>query len=106
MKLNAYCIYDVKAGAYLAPYFLRSDGEALRSFGDCANDPGHQIHRHAEDYILYRIGTFDDGRGCMEQLVTVVCLAKAVELLKPPAAPLFDNLARLDPKDRFEQESA
>lgn len=61
MKLNAYTIYDRKALQYHAPFFTHTDGSALRSFADLANDHNTQIGRHPADYVLYRIGEYEDG---------------------------------------------
>lgn len=104
MKLLAYSVFDMKVGAYLAPFFLRGDGEALRVFGDLANDPEHNFGRHPEDYTLYRVASFDDALGVLEPMRHQV-LAKAVELVRVQPLPLFDRpSATLEPRDRFEQE--
>lgn len=63
MKLLAYCIYDRKAVIFHAPFFSHSDGAAARSFGDVSNDKSTSIGRHPADYVLYRIGAFDDASG-------------------------------------------
>lgn len=63
MKMFIYSIYDTASAAYMRPFFQQSDGQALRSFSDIANDPNHDIGRHPEDYTLVRIGTFNDQTG-------------------------------------------
>jgi hypothetical protein len=63
MKMNVYSIYDTAAAVYLRPFFMQSDGQALRSFSDIANDAEHDIGRHPEDYTLVRIGDFNDQNG-------------------------------------------
>jgi len=60
MKHNMFVIYDVKANAYLQPWFLSQEGMATRAFSDCVNDPEHNFGRHPEDYTLFNIGTFND----------------------------------------------
>ena len=55
MRLNVYTIFDSAAGAYMRPFFMQSDGQALRSFTDIATDKDHEIGKHPEDYSLYRI---------------------------------------------------
>ena len=59
MNLSIFMIYDSKAEAYLQPFFSQSQGTALRSFIDLANDPQHEFCKHAEDYTLFFCGTFD-----------------------------------------------
>lgn len=57
-----YSIYDSKAEAYLQPFFMIAKGSALRAITDLANDPSHAFCKHAEDYSLFELGSFDDGK--------------------------------------------
>lgn len=57
------CIYDSKAEAYMSPFVMRSDGEAIRAFGDAVAKGGTPMSDHPEDYHLYRVGTFDQQSG-------------------------------------------
>lgn len=63
MITNAFAIYDRKALRYHAPFFAITVGEATRSFGDAVNDPATSLSRHPGDYVLYRVGGFDDASG-------------------------------------------
>lgn len=63
MIINAYAIQDRKASVFNTPFFAVSHGVACRSFSDVANDPNTTIYRHAADFALYHIGTFDDASG-------------------------------------------
>ena len=63
MKLKMFAIYDVKADCYLTPFFFPANGQALRAFGDLANDSNSIIGRHPVDYKLCLVGEFDDSDG-------------------------------------------
>lgn len=63
MKMNSYTIFDTCSGAYSRPFFTQSDGDAIRQFGDIANDVTHPIGKHPEHYKLFRNGIFDDEFG-------------------------------------------
>lgn len=65
MILHAYSIYDRKSLHYHSPFFAVADGAALRSFMDLANDTQTTIGRHPIDYVLYRVGGFDDASGLL-----------------------------------------
>ncbi len=68
MKHRMFCVHDVKAKAYMQPWFLHQDGMATRAFADCVNDPEHNFGRHPADYTLFFIGVFDDATGmCITQ---------------------------------------
>ena len=60
MKLNIYSVFDSAVGAYMRPFYMQSDGAALRAFGDLALDADHEVGRHPEDYSLCRLGVWDD----------------------------------------------
>lgn len=63
MRLAAFSVYDGAVKAYLPPFFVRSRGEAIRSFTEACSDEKHQFFRHSGDYQLYFVGEFDDGLG-------------------------------------------
>jgi len=60
MNYKIFAIFDASIKAYMQPFFLRSQGEALRGFTDLANDDKSNICRHASDYTLFEIGEYDD----------------------------------------------
>lgn len=82
MKLYAYCVYDRKALVYNAPFFAVSDGSAARSFSDLANDLSTTVGRHPMDYVLFRVGSFDDAAGMLLP-DTAVHIADAHALVAP-----------------------
>lgn len=63
MKSRIFSIIDLKADAYLQPFFMPTDKLAIRTFQDCVNDPKHNFGQHPEDYILFNIGIFDQVKG-------------------------------------------
>ena len=86
--LQAYSVLDIKTVAFLAPYFMRTNGEAIRAFSDACNSGDHQFNRHPADYVLFHVGGFDEGTGEI-----VPCshdnLGKALDFLEKPTAELF-----------------
>lgn len=60
MRYMIYVIHDVKAAAFLQPWFCSTDAIAVRAFSDCVNDPKHNFGMHPEDYSLFCIGDFHD----------------------------------------------
>ncbi len=80
MKLNIYTIFDNASGAYMRPFFLHSDGQAVRSFKDIASDAEHEVGKHPEDYSLHRIGVYDDSKAALIP-EDRECLVTALEVL-------------------------
>lgn len=78
MKLNIYTVYDEKAQAYLQPFFTQAHGLARRMFSDSINDPNHHFNRHAADYTLFHIGTYDDADAQLDAHIPT-CLGNGVE---------------------------
>lgn len=95
MKLTAYCIYDTAAGAYMRPFFLQSDAQAIRAFKDIALDANHEVGKHPEDYALFRVGIFDDNSG---ELIPEnrECLSTALEQVSAAQNVNRDNLELFD----------
>lgn len=60
MKLKIFSVLDVKADAFMTPFFFSTTGQAVRAFSDLANDGQSMVSRHPGDYRLNCIGEFDD----------------------------------------------
>lgn len=77
-----FAVKDNAVQAFGQPFFVRSQGEAIRSFQDETNstDNNSAIARHPEDYDLYYIGDFDDQTGTLNaEQPTLVIRAKDVK---------------------------
>ena len=61
--MRIYSIHDKKASAFLPPFFLPTEGMAIRGFYDCINDPNHNFALHPGDYDLYTIGMWKPEKG-------------------------------------------
>lgn len=68
---KAFAILDIKADAYMAPFFFSTVGQAVRAFKDLANDKSTSVARHPGDYKLLQIGTFDDCNGHLDGIEPV-----------------------------------
>lgn len=66
--LQAFAIHDVKANAFITPFFFPTKAMAVRVFAECINDPQHQFGRHPADYTLFHLGTFDTDSGTLKTL--------------------------------------
>jgi len=53
-------VRDVKAEAYLPPLFVRSKGEAIRSFADEVNSKDTMLGKHPSDFVLFYLGEYDE----------------------------------------------
>lgn len=89
MQIRAYTVFDNKALIYNTPFFAATDGAALRSFEELANDLNTTVGRHPGDYSLWWCGTYDDQSGVFAAQVPLVRVADAVALVKlQPGLPL------------------
>jgi len=80
MKVCIYSIYDTKAQSYLPPFFLQNDALAIRLIKNTVTNPEHQFSQNAEDYVLFKLGAFDDSSAKMELLSAPESLATCLEL--------------------------
>lgn len=93
MKHNIYSVYDSKAKLFIIPFFLHNDDLAIRIFKECANSDQHMFGKHPADFVLYKVGTFDDNTAKIEYQPVIEQVALALELVEnKQQQPLFDNM--------------
>lgn len=63
MMYYVFSVFDDKAEAFLPPFVLPKEAQALRLFSDCVNSESHQFGQNPADYSLFRLGTWDDSNG-------------------------------------------
>lgn len=68
MALYVCAARDAVAESFGTPFFVTAKGLAIRSFVDEVNNADSSIHRHASDYTLHCIGTFDPASGVIVAL--------------------------------------
>lgn len=93
MILVAYSIFDRKALQYHPPFFASADGSAVRSLQDLVNDLNTTIGRHPNDFVLFRIGYYDDNKGEIVGLAVLEHVIDAIALVAVAATPLFRETA-------------
>lgn len=59
LKMIVFSVFDSKAQVFSQPMFAPTEGVAIRTFSNAANDPQSEISLHPEDYILFRVGEWD-----------------------------------------------
>lgn len=90
MLLNAYTVFDNKALTYSPPFFVNTDGAAVRMFADLVNDMNTSVGRHPGDYSLFCVGTFSDANASIEATLPIRHIIDAVALLTiKPTGDLF-----------------
>lgn len=58
-----YSVYDEKAAAYLPTFTAQTAGAAIRMIMDAMSDHQHMLYRHASDYTLYQLASWDNENG-------------------------------------------
>lgn len=82
MILKVCAVYDLKAKAYMQPFFGGNVGSAMRGFGDEVTREGSPIAKHPEDYQLFELGNFDDNSGVIVGIVPCKLLCSANDYVK------------------------
>jgi hypothetical protein len=80
MELVMFSVYDKAVGAYMRPFFMQSDGQALRAFIDDCTAADSPVASHPEDYALFRVGRWYDSEGTLVP-EEPVCIGRAHELV-------------------------
>ncbi len=87
MKQEIFSIYDTKADAYLPPFFTQNKHTALRSFSDAVNDLNTDLSKHAGDFVLFQVGSWDDQGGILTPLPANINLGVGIEFQQSTEIP-------------------
>lgn len=82
MTHKVFSIFDVKAKAWLQPFFASNAAVAVRMFERAVNDPNSDLHRFAADYTLFEVGSWDEVDGDLVNFPTKVSLGNALTFVK------------------------
>lgn len=92
MILRAFCVHDVKADLYNAPFFVPTRAQAERAFAGIVNDPQTELAKYPDDFRLVAVGVFNDQVGEMvpskPELVCFASSVKRVEAQLPLPVPM------------------
>jgi len=101
MKLKVFSVFDSKIGTFARPFFMKTQGEALRGWLDVVNDERSAFSKHPEDFTLFEIGSFEDEEGRFENHVTPISLGLALEFVKKPATVDYLEREKMTRNDAF-----
>ena len=83
MILKIYSLFDSKLGAYMAPMYFHSRGQAIRSIVDEAGRVDSPLHNHPGDFTLFELGDWNDSNSRFIPLDTPHSCGVISELLAP-----------------------
>lgn len=96
-----YSLFDKKALTYSPPFVASNDQVAIRMVRDLVQDTNTTVGRHASDYTLYGIATWDDALGLV---IAQTPLQLIVEVIALVPAPMAQAPLPFDAYKRVEQE--
>ena len=84
MKVNLYAVFDRCSGVYDGPIAGRADAEMVRNFSHMCGNKESKISQTPEDFTLFKVGSWNDGTGELEDMVPEKLIngAEAVSGLK------------------------
>lgn len=66
MKYILHSIFDDKTEIFNLPFASITEMDAVRTFSALVNDPQTAVNRFPGDYLLYKVGYYDDHTGGYE----------------------------------------
>lgn len=81
-------VYDDAVSAFMTPFFVRTKGEAMRSFTEAVNNPKMEFMRHAKDYSLFCLGTWNDQNGSVSAFELPERLCTALDVREVQDSPV------------------
>lgn len=86
MKVLIFAIRDVKAAAYLRPFFSQNHQVAMRDCTSACRNPESPFVKFPTDFELYQLGEFDDESGLITTLKHPTNLGTMHQFLPESAA--------------------
>lgn len=77
--MKMYSVYDQGVGAFMAPFMLRSKGEAIRQFSNTVANKDTEFYRHPEDFTLFELAEYDELTGVFKNHPTPVSCGIALD---------------------------
>lgn len=81
MKMVVVAIFDSAAGCYTRPECVAAAPVAVRAFKDQVNNKQTAIGQHPDDYTLFELGEFDDGKASFSLHEEPIRLARGKDLV-------------------------
>lgn len=74
--IELFSVYDSAAAKFMDIFCAPTIDFALRGFKEACMTEGHQFSRFPEDYVLWKVGSFDSDKGTVvEEIAVKVALA-------------------------------
>lgn len=74
-----FSVHDIKAKAYLQPVFIKTTGEAIRTFQTECGNPASLFQQHPGDFTFVELGLWDERTATMELHSKPAIIATAAE---------------------------
>lgn len=81
--MKVFSIYDGKAQAFAAPFFMPTIGMAVRAFTELVNDKASTVNRYPSDFTLFQVGEFDEQKGIFQNVSPHINLGLASGFVVP-----------------------
>lgn len=94
--MYVFSIYDLKAEAYLRPFFSPTRAMAMRSFEDTVNSPDSMMNAHPDDFTLFELGSWDQLAGSITMYEQKVGLGTALQYLHVSVDPPREHVRALN----------
>jgi hypothetical protein len=89
-----FSVFDEKSQAYLNPFFMQNEAQAIRAMMDIMHDQNHSFFRFASDYTLYQIAEWDNVSSELDydlKLISPLLVYRSAILASAEKLPLFDK---------------
>lgn len=97
MKQSVYSIFDLKTVTYSPPFYAVTNGSAVRMVQDVVADLNTALGRHPKDYVLYRLGEWDDQTGIVSMLDIREHVVDLISLVKTHGDLFGDDRTAANP---------
>lgn len=103
MKLLIFSMFDSAAKAFTQPFFVQTEGSAIRIFQNQINQKDSITCKYPDQFTLFRIGEFEDNDASIVSCDPVslgngVIFKEAINISQVDASSILEEIRKLDKK--------
>lgn len=91
MIYRVFTVRDNAVQAFMTPFFMRSNAEAVRAMRDTMSDGKNLLSRHPADYFLYCLGLYSEEDGKFQVFETPEIVVALADLVERPVQSVPDG---------------
>lgn len=104
-KMQMFTIQDVRAEAFMRPFFMENEQTAVRAVGTMLVEQKDDLSKFPEDYALWRIGMFCTIHGTVTALDAPEYIGNLANIQKDMMRRIDERISQLNNKEKGDEDN-